>query len=104
MLSLFSAYLVPKSLSFCHDLLVLLSKCHFHEERHQWKKKQENLSRGDHSGQESGVQSEGGSSRKKPAVTWEERLGLREWGKKAQGGEAERGMEGEWWRGVGQRG
>lgn len=64
----------------------------------------EALSRGDHSGQESGVQSEGGSSRKKPAVTWEERLGLREWGKKAQGGEAERGMEGEWWRGVGQRG
>lgn len=43
MLSIFSAYLVPKSLSFCHDLLVLLSKCHFHEERHQWKKKQENL-------------------------------------------------------------
>lgn len=50
----------------------------------------EALSRGDHSGQESGVQSEGGSGRKKPAVTWEERLGLREGGKKARGGEAER--------------
>ena len=55
----------------------------------------EALSRGDHSGQESGVQSEGGSGRKKPAVTWEERLGLREQGKKAQGGEAERGMRGD---------
>ena len=61
----------------------------------------EALSRGDHSGQESGVQSEGGSGRKKPAITWEERLGLREGGKKARGGEAEREMEGGWGCGVG---
>lgn len=33
----------------------------------------ETLSRGHHSAQESGVQSEGGGSRKKPTVTLEER-------------------------------
>ena len=43
MLSIVSAYLVPKSLSFCHDLLVLLSKCHFHEERRQWEKKKKKI-------------------------------------------------------------
>lgn len=33
----------------------------------------EPLSRGHHPAQESGIQSEGGSGRKKPAVTWGER-------------------------------
>lgn len=53
----------------------------------------EALSRGYHTGQESGVQSEGGSSRKKPAVTWEERLGLRE-GERRHKGESLRGVWG----------
>lgn len=64
----------------------------------------EALSRGYHTGQESGVQSEGGSSRKKPAVTWEERLGLRE-GERRHKGESLRGVwGGGWWRGMGQGG
>lgn len=36
----------------------------------------EPLSRGDHSVQELGIQSEGGGGRKKPTVTWKERLRL----------------------------
>lgn len=54
----------------------------------------EALSRGDHLGQELWVQSDGGSGCKKPAVTWQERLGLGEGGKRETEAPGEESLRG----------
>lgn len=59
----------------------------------------ETLSRGDHPAQESGIQSEGGSGRKKPAVTWEEGRGQVKDGKGETGSPLGRGESEGWTQG-----